>query len=121
MNTLTDTPIVTSPPVDNGKPDGFYRHLLAATEDERQTLMGGELIGRAQGGKITLPEYRAFLAQAYHHVRHTVSLMMACGAELSAPNFVLRDNLRQRRTIERVAVLSMKRSLPACSARADAA
>lgn len=94
MNTMTDSSVVTSPPVDNGKPDGFYRRLLNATDNERHALMGGELIQRAQGGDITLPEYRAFLAQAYHHVRHTVSLMMACGAELSAPDFVLRDNLR---------------------------
>ncbi len=33
-------------------------------------------------GIITLEAYRAFLAEAYHHVRHTVPLLMACGSRL---------------------------------------
>ena len=33
-------------------------------------------------GNVSLESYRAFLTQAYYHVRHTVPLMMACGARL---------------------------------------
>jgi pyrroloquinoline quinone (PQQ) biosynthesis protein C len=33
-------------------------------------------------GNITLNQYVAFLGQAYHHVKHTVPLLMACGARL---------------------------------------
>src|SRR5690606_14017833 len=32
--------------------------------------------------RIGLDTYLAFLGQAYHHVRHTVPLLMACGARL---------------------------------------
>ena len=81
-------------PSDNGRPDGFYRQLVAATATEREKLLSGPLVARALNGQITLAEYRAFLAQAYHHVRHTVSLMMACGAQLSEPAHVSRDALR---------------------------
>jgi hypothetical protein len=40
------------------------------------------VIREALAGQVSLEGYRAFLAQAYHHVRHTVPLMMACGARL---------------------------------------
>ncbi|WP_163004633.1 iron-containing redox enzyme family protein, partial [Pseudomonas viridiflava] len=33
-------------------------------------------------GQVSLESYRAFLSQAYYHVRHTVPLMMACSARL---------------------------------------
>ncbi|MCM2972405.1 TenA family transcriptional regulator [Larsenimonas suaedae] len=96
---MTDLAMTAAPtsssPLDNGKPGGFYRALIEATHADRQALMQGALIQRGQRGDISLAEYRAFLAQAYHHVRHTVSLMMACGAELSGPSFVYRDALRQ--------------------------
>ena len=37
---------------------------------------------RALAGDITRELYVAFLTQAYHHVRHTVPLLMAVGARL---------------------------------------
>jgi thiaminase len=33
-------------------------------------------------GRFSLESYRWFLTQAYHHVKHTVPLMMACGGRL---------------------------------------
>ena len=33
-------------------------------------------------GQITLPTYIGFLTQAYHHVKHTTPLLMACGGRL---------------------------------------
>lgn len=61
----------------------FYDQLLAATADERNTLMSLPLIVQGGQGKISLETYRAFLTQAYHHVKHTTPLLMACGGRLS--------------------------------------
>jgi pyrroloquinoline quinone (PQQ) biosynthesis protein C len=33
-------------------------------------------------GQVSLDSYIAFLTQAYHHVKHTVPLLMACGSRL---------------------------------------
>jgi pyrroloquinoline quinone (PQQ) biosynthesis protein C len=60
----------------------YYNQLLAATEQERQTLMSLPLIQRGATGDISLPTYIAFLTQAYHHVKHTTPLLMACGGRL---------------------------------------
>lgn len=61
----------------------FYDALLAATETERNTLMSLPLITQGGAGNISLAAYIAFLTQAYHHVKHTTPLLMACGAKLS--------------------------------------
>ena len=62
----------------------FHSELLAATAAERDALLGIPLIQAALAGGITQEDYVAFLGQAYHHVRHTVPLLMACGARLPA-------------------------------------
>jgi len=61
----------------------FYDALLAATETERNTLMRLPLITEGGAGNISLATYIAFLTQAYHHVKHTTPLLMACGGRLS--------------------------------------
>ena len=60
----------------------FFNTLQVATEPARNTLLSAPIIRRALAGRITLPEYAAFLGQAYHHVRHTVPLLMAVGSRL---------------------------------------
>lgn len=60
----------------------FYEQLLQATETERNTLMNLSLIKQGGAGNITLQTYVAFLTQAYHHVKHTTPLLMACGGRL---------------------------------------
>lgn len=60
----------------------FYQQLLAATETERKTLMHLPLITQGGAGNISLQTYIAFLTQAYHHVKHTTPLLMACGGRL---------------------------------------
>lgn len=60
----------------------FFEQLQAATAQERDALFCVPVIREALAGQVSLEGYRAFLAQAYHHVRHTVPLMMACGARL---------------------------------------
>jgi pyrroloquinoline quinone (PQQ) biosynthesis protein C len=60
----------------------FYDDLLKATEAERKQLLSLPLITQGATGKLSLQTYVAFLTQAYHHVKHTVPLMMACGGRL---------------------------------------
>lgn len=61
----------------------FYETLLAETKTERDALMGLPLITQGGAGNISLATYQAFLTQAYHHVKHTTPLLMACGGRLS--------------------------------------
>lgn len=60
----------------------FYEELIAATVADRDWLLAAPVIDRALAGQITRETYLAFLTQAYHHVRHTVPLLMAVGSRL---------------------------------------
>jgi pyrroloquinoline quinone (PQQ) biosynthesis protein C len=60
----------------------FHDTLVTATAPDRQALLGMPVIREALAGRITRATYAAFLEQAYHHVKHTVPLLMACGARL---------------------------------------
>jgi pyrroloquinoline quinone (PQQ) biosynthesis protein C len=60
----------------------FYQELLAATEAERKELLSLPLITQGAMGRLSLQTYVAFLNQAYHHVKHTIPLLMACGGRL---------------------------------------
>jgi len=62
----------------------FYQRLLQATEKERNELLSLPLIARGATGKISRTTYVGFLTQAYHHVKHTTPLLMACGGRLPA-------------------------------------
>ena len=68
-----------------------YRRLQEATRAEREWLLATPLLTRAVNGEVDRDEYLAFLGQAYHHVRFTVPLMMACGARLPDRLAWLRD------------------------------
>jgi pyrroloquinoline quinone (PQQ) biosynthesis protein C len=60
----------------------FYEQLLQATEQERNVLLSLPLITRGATGALSLDTYVAFLTQAYHHVKHTVPLLMTTGGRL---------------------------------------
>jgi len=60
----------------------FYDELLLATEDARNDLLSVPFIQKGAAGDLTLESYVAFLGQAYHHVKHTVPLLMATGGAL---------------------------------------
>ena len=62
----------------------FHQQLLDQTRSERETLIAIPLIQSALAARIDRSDYIAFLTQAFHHVRHTVPLLMACGARLPA-------------------------------------
>lgn len=71
----------------------FFQRLQAATETERQFLLGAPIIGAALDGSITREEYVAFLSQAYHHVKHTTPLLMAVGSRIPESQEWLRDKI----------------------------
>jgi pyrroloquinoline quinone (PQQ) biosynthesis protein C len=60
----------------------FFDRLQAETAAERATLVAAPVIADALEGRMTLAQYTAFLEQAYHHVKHTLPLLMACGGRL---------------------------------------
>lgn len=60
----------------------FFDDLQNATRQERDALLGIPFIQAGAAGNLALESYVAFLRQAYHHVKHTVPLLMACGARL---------------------------------------
>ncbi len=60
----------------------FFNELMHATETERSELFMVPQLQAGARGEISLETYIAFLTEAYHHVKHTVPLLMACGARL---------------------------------------
>jgi hypothetical protein len=62
----------------------FFDELQARTAAERAELLAVPAIVECLAGRVTRTRYIAFLRQAYHHVRHTVPLLQACGSRLAA-------------------------------------
>lgn len=74
----------------------FFNHLQTATQAERDYLLSAPIIQRCIGlGQFSLDEYRAFLTQAYHHVKHTVPLLMAVGSRLPAEKEYYREAIAE--------------------------
>lgn len=57
--------------------------LCTETRVEQQRLFNLPIIQQAMQGNIQLDTYLAFLEQAYHHVKHTVPLLMLTGSKIS--------------------------------------
>jgi len=68
--------------VAEGASMSFSERLVHATQNERETLLQSPIIADCFKGQVSLDSYVAFLTEAYHHVRHTVPLLMACGSRL---------------------------------------
>ncbi|MDL0430983.1 AMP-binding protein [Marinobacter sp. TBZ242] len=60
----------------------FFDRLQQETAEARERVTGAPVIRAIARGHFSLEAYTWFLTQAYHHVKHTVPLMMACGARL---------------------------------------
>lgn len=60
----------------------FHEQLLRETTAERNYLFAAPILADVYARRFDHATYIAFLTQAYHHVVHTVPLMMACGARL---------------------------------------
>jgi hypothetical protein len=62
----------------------FFEELTRRTDTERLHLLAAPVIGDCLEGRVSLASYGAFLTEAYHHVKHTVPLLMGCGSRLPA-------------------------------------
>jgi pyrroloquinoline quinone (PQQ) biosynthesis protein C len=60
----------------------FSQELRTATDTDRARLLTAPIITDCLAGRVSRDSYRAFLTEAYHHVKHTVPLLMACGSRL---------------------------------------
>ncbi len=68
-----------------------FEALMTATAAQREALLSIPFIVKGAAGQLGLDSYIAFLTQAYHHVRHTTPLLMACGARMPAEREWLRE------------------------------
>ena len=73
----------------------FFNQLQSSTEQERQVLFSAPIIEHALRGDIQKEQYVSFLTQAYHHVKHTVPLLMACGSRLGSQHEWLRTAIAE--------------------------
>lgn len=73
----------------------FFNTLQQSTEPDRQALFAVPVIQDALKGDIVAGQYIAFLSQAYHHVKHTVPLLMACGSRLDQKHEWLRTAIAE--------------------------
>lgn len=78
-----------------GKMTSFFERLIKETEEERNYLYSSPQIIDGLNGDISLETYRAYLQEAYHHVKHTVSLMMTAGSKLPAHKEYIREALTE--------------------------
>ncbi|MFC3031504.1 TenA family transcriptional regulator [Pseudoalteromonas fenneropenaei] len=69
----------------------FYDTLQAETETARAYLLNAPIIRDVFAGNISVGQYISFLQQAYHHVKHTVPLLMSCGGRLPESKEWLRE------------------------------
>ena len=60
----------------------FFKTLKDSTQVERAELFDCALVRDALAGRMGRDQYVAFLCQAYHHVKHTVPLLMAAGSRI---------------------------------------
>jgi len=75
--------------------NAFFSKLQQQTASAQQTMLSAPVIAEVQRGNIDKAMYIAFLTQAYHHVKHTVPLLMACGGKLSAEYEWVRDAIAE--------------------------
>jgi pyrroloquinoline quinone (PQQ) biosynthesis protein C len=73
----------------------FFDTLMAETEQERQRFLQIETLQKGSKGDILLSTYQSFLKQAYHHVKHTTPLLMACGSRIPAEKEWLRNAIAE--------------------------
>ncbi len=73
----------------------FFDHLQQCTQSDRDYLFASPLIQAALAGQVQRHSYIAFLTEAFHHVSHTVPLLMACGSRLSARQEWLRNAMAE--------------------------
>ena len=74
---------------------GFHARLIEQSAAARAAFQALPILGEAVQGRVSREDYIAFLVQAYHHVRHTTPLLMACGSRLPARLEWLREAIAE--------------------------
>ncbi|MBT3530917.1 MAG: iron-containing redox enzyme family protein [Gammaproteobacteria bacterium] len=69
----------------------FFETLVNETEQARSGLLSAPIIERCLSKDVSIDDYVGFLVQAYHHVKHTVPLLMAVGSRLPDDKEWLRE------------------------------
>lgn len=69
----------------------FFQELRQATQAEQNYLFAAPIVSKCFAGDICLNDYYCFLSCAYHHVKHTVPLLMAVGSRISEQQEWLRE------------------------------
>jgi pyrroloquinoline quinone (PQQ) biosynthesis protein C len=69
----------------------FFNRLQDETRAAQAELLAIPQIVQGASGRISRETYVAFLVEAYHHVKHTVPLLMACGSRLPMEKEWLRE------------------------------
>jgi pyrroloquinoline quinone (PQQ) biosynthesis protein C len=72
-----------------------YDRLKLETRSAQQYLFAAPILEDVALGRFDVDTYVRFLTNAYHHVRHTVPLMMACGARLPERLGWMRGRLKE--------------------------
>ena len=98
----------------------FFEELQQRTAQARAELLAVPLINHSLAGRITRAQYVAFLREAYHHVKHTVPLLMACGSRLGPERAGLRAAVEQYIAEERGHDAWILDDLLACGEDAEA-
>jgi len=98
----------------------FFEQLKQATAVKQQQLLSAAVIAQVQQGQISKPMYIAFLTQAYHHVKHTVPLLMACGGRLPSEQEWLREAIAEYIDEEKGHQEWILADIAACGADAEA-
>lgn len=73
----------------------FFDLLMTSTEQSREKFLQIETLRKGSTGDISLQTYQQFLIQAYHHVKHTTPLLMACGSRIPQHKEWLRNAIAE--------------------------
>lgn len=98
----------------------YFEILQQRTEAARAGLFAVPVIRDCLAGRVTRTQYIAFLTEAYHHVKHTVPLLMACGSRLPESAGWLRSAVAEYIAEERGHEEWILNDIAACGADAEA-
>jgi pyrroloquinoline quinone (PQQ) biosynthesis protein C len=98
----------------------YFEVLQAKTEAARGALFAVPVIRDCLAGRVTREQYLAFLTEAYHHVKHTVPLLMACGSRLPETHGWLRSAVAEYIDEERGHEEWILNDIAACGGDAEA-
>jgi pyrroloquinoline quinone (PQQ) biosynthesis protein C len=98
----------------------YFEILQQRTEAARAGLFAVPVIRDCLAGRVSRAQYIAFLTEAYHHVKHTVPLLMACGSRLPESAGWLRSAVAEYITEECGHEEWILNDIAACGADAEA-